>query len=232
MALFDEVQEAPEQHNTAVTSLTATLPSGSTAGNTLIARLSGCASNPFTYSMPAGWVHCVTVGVAGGSNDPTASIHYYPNCPAGITSVLATQSGTGDMTFSLEEREGHLEADQVAGVHSDAGSTTGSTGTTATTTAANELLLSIIANAQTNTQSSPTNSFALNRKIGPTANATGTLKVHAYMYDRTVSGTGAYGHDATISSTGRPWAGAIATFKQVVAGAGAPFPYAGGGYYG
>lgn len=79
---------------TSATSGTTVTPScaATAAGNLLVLPVTSISSaGAHTMTLPAGWLF--TVAETDG-NQQRAEIWYYPNCPAGITSVLVTSSGT------------------------------------------------------------------------------------------------------------------------------------------
>lgn len=112
---------------------TATITS-TTAGDLLVASLedfnSNCATN--TYSAPTGWVEAASVCRTGDAS-PT-EIWYYPDVPAGITSVVFTNSLNGASTaVQLSEWSG-VDSSSPLDQTGTVGTTTASTTPTVTTT--------------------------------------------------------------------------------------------------
>lgn len=95
---FTLVQKSAAVANNSAGSVTATLPAGSAAGNTLVACLG--SNVPGTqFTAPASWVQAAQVGNGTLSR---SEIWYLPSCPAGITSATFT-CATGIVRAALAE---------------------------------------------------------------------------------------------------------------------------------
>ena len=168
------------------TSITATLPAATVAGDLLVATTqdlnSGCGSDNFTA--PAGWV--AAAQVCRGATGPL-TIWYRANTAAGITSVAFNTGSSGANSIAqLSEWSGVAISnplDQI-GTMSSAGSSTSLTVTTSgAITASGELgitafdtstgLSSLTAGSGwTSLRSDPGNGYNSDYRIGPTAGST------------------------------------------------------------
>jgi hypothetical protein len=164
---------------------TVTIPS-TTAGDLLVATVqdfnSNCATN--TYSAPTGWVKAASVCRTGDAS-PT-EIWYYPEIPAGITSVVFTNSLNGASTgVQVSEWSGvdtSSPLDQTGTASTTTPSTTLTVTTTGTVAVSGELAITLFGTAQGLTSFTPgsgwtshltdeTAAVESDYKIGPTSGA-------------------------------------------------------------
>jgi PKD repeat protein len=189
-------------------SITVSWPHATTAGNLLVAVVSGSnvtAIGPFTP--PAGWVLAKNYEW----NNIHAAIYYYPNCPGGRTSETFTVARFPDLTLQLLEYSGialssPLDKTAFNGDNVVSGGTV-STGTTPATAQSKELIVSALCIQAQDSFASPTNSFITISNL----NVFSTLTTATF--ERIVSAAGSYGHSATVGSSTQ-WVGVIATFKS------------------
>ena len=187
----------------ATTTITATLPVASTAGDLLVANVRS-QSTATQSTASAGWVF------ANGVNDTTAGrseIWYYPNNPGGITSASFTvPSGLTGLAQITEWKNVSKAAplDRTGTVDVTTNSFTATVSTTGATTLGNELAIvngGFTANAaQVITPAAGWTSFANDPTDGYSAQ---------YRYDRPA---GVISELLTGSAKAR-WSAVIATFK-------------------
>jgi len=194
------------------TSITATFSSATTAGHLLVATTqdlnSGCASD--NYTAPAGWVVATTV--CRGSNGPL-KLWYYPNAPAGITSVVFNTGSSGaNSVAQLSEWSGIATSSPLdqTGTFSSGGSSTTLTVTTSGNIAATGELAITAFDASaglssftpgggwTSLRSDPGNGYDSDYEIGPPAGSTLS--------------------ESVTSNPQTSWGAVIATFKTGCAG--------------
>jgi hypothetical protein len=198
-------------------SVSATWPATTTAGNLLVILVSGVNGSDFNINTPTNFTD-VDEGIKTGPPYVHAKLFYRENAPA--------SSGSQSVSFSASITGGAIEIAEYSGIatsgsldkhnNNNGSGTALDSGTTATTTQANELWLAVLANGNTNnTFSSPTNGFT----IEDTASSASQGPSQAFL-DKIVSSTGAADAGCTGSATGN-WAGAIGTFLA----AAATFPF-------
>ena len=202
------VQKKGAQTPASAASLTVTLDSPPTPGNTLIA----CCNSDATVATPAGFSLAVSSISGQGlyifyrvaqSGDGAAVVFV----PSVIDSVAAGVLEYSGLTAT--------PLDKTASGSASAGSTSVGTGTTGTTAQAAELLIACVgphAGAGAFSVSAWTNSFTEQITEGDGLGTVGTTIVGCFVADRIVSATGAYSSTATYSPAGDA-GGAIATFK-------------------
>ena len=83
---YSQVQAGPVVHATTGTTVTPTC-AATTAGNLLVIP---CSNKGSVFTLPAGWLQAIT---HNDTSNLYADVWYYPNCPAGITSVVVTMAG-------------------------------------------------------------------------------------------------------------------------------------------
>ncbi|MCU1389605.1 MAG: hypothetical protein JWL72_2943 [Ilumatobacteraceae bacterium] len=195
------------------TSFTMTLPSGSTAGDLLVATIEdvngNCGSD--TFAGPTGWVRAVST--CRGSVGPV-EIWYRPNTPAAVTSVVfSTGSSGANIVAQLSEFSGvslSSPLDKTGTIDNPSSSTSLSVSTSGNVAAPNELAVTLYATSSglssftpgsgwTSLTSAPGSGYSSDYKMNPTS--------------------GAVASEAVTSNPQTSWAAAIATFLPACSGA-------------
>jgi len=189
-------------------SITVSWPHATTAGNLLVATISGSNVTAIgNFTAPAGWLLAKNYEW----NNIHAAIYYYPNNPGGRTAETFTVARFPDLTLQLLEYSGIASASPLdkTAFNGDnfVGGGTVSTGTTAVTAQSKELVISALCIYAQDNFTSPTNSFAEVSDLNVYWNLT------TATFERIVTAPGAYGHSATVSASAQ-WVGVIATFKS------------------
>lgn len=184
-------------------SLTATLPSGTTANRTLLIVVASIE----TITQPAGF------GTDASADNPTVGRLrlFRKTAVAGETSWGVTLGGSNGGAWCALEVSGLVAAPLDKTATATGTSTAPSTGTTATTTQADEWAIGIVGGYTSGpapTFSAWTNSFT---EIIDVSSA-GTWRTAIGAATRDLTGTGAYSTAATMSQN-TFWTGIIATYK-------------------
>lgn len=208
------VQSAKAQGTTKT--ITPTFGAGATAGNLLVATLSGTAAG--VGSAVKQWT---SAGWAEAARDPFSSDVYgveimYKVAAGGETAVgFAIDGSTGFFHSAVMAEYSGLAAtsplDVFAndGTNSSVGTTSRATGTTGTTAQADELAIAAVGQGNTVTALSWTNSFA-------TRDSNAQAGSGVYLADKILSATGTVTSTASWT-TSRIAGGCVATFKGSVA---------------
>jgi WxL domain surface cell wall-binding len=192
--------------------ITATLPAATTAGDLLVATVqdinSGCSSDNFTA--PSGWTKAAHV--CRGSTGPL-ELWYLPNTAAGTTSVTFNTGSSGANSLAqLSEWSGVATTsplDQTGTQSSGSASTTLGVSTSSSIAASGELAVTgfdtssglssfTAGTGWTNLRSDPGNGFDSDYRLNPTS--------------------GSVLSESPTSSPQTTWGGAIATFLPACAG--------------
>lgn len=191
------------------TSVTATWPSATHAGDLLVASVSA-ANNSYpiaTFTMPAGWQLASTYEW----NNIKTSLYYYPSNPGSRTVETVSVGTYRDLVLQLAEYSGVMSVSPLDKSNFNGANTPASgqvsTGSTATTAQSKELLISAMSIYAAISFTSPTNLFTKIQEQTVGSDLT------AALFERIVSATGAYGHEATVSANVQ-WLGLIVTFKS------------------
>jgi hypothetical protein len=188
-------------------SITVNWPHPTTAGNLLVAVISGSnvtAIGPFTP--PAGWL----LATSSQGNNIHAAIYYYPNCPGGRTAETFAVARFPDLTLQLLEYSGialSSPLDKTAYGGADTNSGTVQTGTTANTVQSKELIITALCTMTQTDFTSPTNSFVKVSALNVLWDLT------TATFERIVSVPGTYGHSADVGGQTQ-WVGVVATFRS------------------
>jgi hypothetical protein len=212
------VQNTAVAGASAATTLTVTLGSAPTNGNTLIAVITAAGQYEVTGQVSgisetgATWTKAVAQGSQGACD---TEIWYANNVSGASTTITITQAASGYMSAVVAEYSGLATSgvlDKTASNY-NSGSSTGDTGTTATTSQANELWIGGIGydSYATSQLSSPTNGFTVvNWANGSGSWWLGEVSTNFLAHNATATGTadssGAIGAAAS-------WDGVMATFK-------------------
>lgn len=204
--------------STGGTTVAPSWPGATTAGALLVACVGVCGTGTAgTVTPPDGsWTTADTV--YPGSNAPRAYIFYKANASSESGSKTFTNSQTDDMWAVMVEYAGAATSsplDVFANNGSTGGSSTADSGTTGATGQADEVAVAILISRNTNTYSSPTNSFSLVDQ-GQSGNGTAAEAVDGCWLEKILSSTGA--QNVSTTNTSRPWTGVIATFKAASGG--------------
>ena len=115
--------------------ITATLNSGTTAGDLLVATVQDLNSNCATdnWTAPAGWVKATSICRGGSTNGP-AQIWYYLNVSAGITSVTFNTGSSGANSIAQLSEWSGVATSSPLDQTGTASNTNGNTSLTITTT--------------------------------------------------------------------------------------------------
>lgn len=208
------VQSAKAQGNTKT--ITPTFGAGATAGNLLVATLSGTSAQPVAKVWTStGWTEA--------ARDPFSSDVYgvaimYKVAAGGETAVGFAIDGSSGFFHSavMAEYSGlaatsPLDVFANDGTNSGSGTTSRATGTTGTTSQNDELAIAAVGHGNTVTSLSWTNSFA-------TRDSNAQAGSGVYLADKILSATGTVTSTASWT-TSRIAGGCVATFKaSVVAG--------------
>lgn len=190
------------------TSVTVTLPGGTTAGNMLVAVLMSDASDTDTFTPPAGWALAVAHGFNGIG--AIVAVYYLANCSAGSTSFAFTR-GSGGFPFSalVAEYSGLATTSPLDKTATGDGTSGAGSAGSITTTQADELLIFAVnfdATATVTAGSSMTLEDSLQNSGSTTA-----------WEQRILTATGTY--SPTMSqSTGAGWTAVQASFKAASGG--------------
>lgn len=196
--------------NASATTVSATWPQTTVAGNLLIAIVGVRGGTGVTITPPAGWL--LATRSNNGTNVATA-IYYRENAPAISGAISWTFSSTQNATLTLAEYTGITISSALDVTATSTGNSSGgNTGTTATTSQTYEVAIGAISavNSAT-TYSGQTNSFVEVSEANSTGGAAGSRNATVFE-EKILSTTGTQTVSATLSAT-RQWAGAIATFK-------------------
>ena len=187
---------------TGTSTVTATYPAATTAGNLLIMIVT---TNNTGASVPAGW--SIALGDPGLS--ATVVALYYKVAAGSETTVTSTDTG-GNMGLFIAEYNGFTGTptlDVSANNGSGASVLTISTGTTVTTTTANGLAIAAAYINSATTFSSWSNAFVNLTKVNIT-----------YSAEKILSATGTQTSLLTTTGTAGTAGALIATFKDVITG--------------
>jgi len=196
--------------NTGTTSVSATWPSATTAGNLLVAVVSnGKSSGPQgVVNAPAGWRSAVSARY-NQNGGPRITIFYRDNAPSQTSTGNFTAFGMGEaMSIVVAEYSGIVTANPLDRTASSANQFTSSpvTGTTQNTRQAAELLVGAIG-SKGGSATNPTNSFSIVDQMNQGGNAGNAIFLARIVYN-----IGSYGSSVTTLNSAQS-AGAIATFK-------------------
>ncbi|PIR73959.1 MAG: hypothetical protein COU35_04865 [Candidatus Magasanikbacteria bacterium CG10_big_fil_rev_8_21_14_0_10_47_10] len=197
--------------NAGATTVTASWPSATTAGNFLVAIVAVRGGSGTTITPPSGgWI--LATRSNNGTNISTA-IYYIANAPAQSGASTWGVTPTNRATVTLAEYSGVATSAPLDVIATATGnSATGSSGTTAITSQANALAIAgISATSGNRTFSAQTNSFTEVSEVVSTGSTQGTRNSTVFE-EKILSSTGTQGVSATISASGN-WAGVIAVFK-------------------
>jgi Subtilase family/Ig-like domain CHU_C associated len=195
------------------TSITASWPQPTQAGNLLVAVISADMSpnSWITFNAPAGWTQAVTYAWAR----PKLAIYYLPNNAGGRTSETFTASlGFHDMTLYLLEYSGIVATNPLDKTAFDGNATNNGsvqTGFTQNTVQAKELVITALTtDAQASFSTVPADGYTeiYDKNV--------LFHLTTAMYEKITNATGSYGHGATVSVPGQQWVGVVATFKGVI----------------
>jgi hypothetical protein len=196
----------------ATTTVTLTLSSASTAGNLLIATLSGYG-NSNNASGPAGWTSAVQT--SGGGTRRTA-IFYYANNPGSISSAVFTfGAGTTFIAGQISEWSGMSTSSPLDFTNRNnnaSGLTFNLTSGGATTVEANEIAVTVF---QEDFSSATTVNFTPGggwTNFGNTGATSGTTQYTADYETGLASGASPSETETSSVSATVGWLGAIATF--------------------
>ena len=186
------------------TTVDATWPQATVAGRFLVALVAFDGGSSITVTPPsASWNLAVR---SNRTNGQGVAIYYYPNAPVHSGTTTWTLSTAKSATIVLAEYA-DLELasvlDQTASANGN--SSTVNSGTTASTVQAKELAIGALANRDFASHSAQTNGFS---EITEAHADHSSLS----LQEKFLTSTGTQQVQATLS-TGREWAGAIATFK-------------------
>jgi hypothetical protein len=200
--------------NAGATTVAASWPGATTAGNLLVAVIAFRGGSAVTITPPAVTGNAWTLARRSDNGTTLTSAIYYINGANSQSGASTWTLGSSQKaTLNLVEYSGVLASsalDQTA--LSSGTSTTASSGTTAATTQADEVAVVGISVANSGgTLSAWTNSFAAVNNTSSTGGG-GASRNATYLASKILSATGAQTTSATVSSS-LAWAGAIATFK-------------------
>ena len=187
-------------------SVTVSFPSGTSAGDLLAVTLAG--GSGASFSAPAGWIFITS----HAGTDDKCSMWYYTNCPAGISSVTFTNSGSSSFTYAVLTEWAGVSSLDVKGNASTGSGTSLTVATSSNTTANDEVAITEfvehLSTAQTATLSPSTGWEKLRR------NTSSSVTDHFASDHIYVDASGsAVSEQQTSSVSGTSWTGAIATFE-------------------
>ena len=195
------------------TSITATWPQPTQAGNLLVAVISAdmYPNSWITFGAPAGWTQAVTYAWAR----PKLSIYYLPNNAGSRTSETFTVSlGYHDMTLYLLEYSGIAAVNPLDKTSFDGEETNNGyvqTGFTQNIAQAKELVITALtSDMQGQFSTVPADGYTEIYDKNVFWNLT------TAMWEKITTTGGSYGHGATVSAPGEQWVGVVATFKGVI----------------
>ena len=199
-AAIVKVQAGTYLSQSAVTSITPTLPDASTSGNMLVGIVATAANT--TVTAPAGWVKATSIFTSGVG---TTQIWYDANNAGGISSVKFTLAASDNAVAQLSEWSGVAITTPLNGSGTDTKTTNSTTlAVSATAAAANELGIASFGASTGSTG----NTFT------PASGWTNLMPAHSVSdtadYDSGV-GSGSVSETETAATSAK-WAGAIATF--------------------
>lgn len=196
---------------TAVTSVTATYPAATTAGNTLIAVVGAeQTATTSTFTFPSGW--SVAVQADRGADACKNAIIYRENAPS-VTSVQVTFSAALDAVLEIQEYSGLLSSASLdKTVTANGTGTAAASGLTATTAQADELVIGTVTSSSGATQSSFTPTGWTTDSNESTNNGTAAARATQSTHHKNISTAAAQEIGCTISSS-REWIASVATFK-------------------
>jgi hypothetical protein len=215
------VQTAKAQNSLA--NVTATFGVGATAGNLLVATISGTGTS-------ASWT---SVGLTNAVEDAWTGAYvvaiFYKVAAGGETSITFTRGGAGPWTHSvvMAEYSGTatstpLDVFAEDTTNSGSGTTSRATGTTGTTNQNDEIAIASVGHGNTVTNLTWTNSFT-------TRDSNAQAGSGVYLAEKILVTTGTQTSTASWT-TSRIAGGCIATFKASSVTED-PYPYVDGGYY-
>jgi hypothetical protein len=211
MPSISNVQTGPESAPTKKT-VTGTLPAASQVGTLLVADVNS-APTATAFTAPAGWVFAAGGNQAGAAR---SEIWYYPNNPGGITTAAFGISPASVLAVAqLTEWRNVVAAaplDKTGTTFVAANALTATISTSAATTSANDL---VITNDGFNTVAGQ----VITQGAGWTSLANDVP--NGYSSEYRLDLPAAVASETVTSSKTTKWALAIATFKPVLAGAGA-----------
>lgn len=199
-AAIVKVQAGTYLSQTAVTSITPTLPAASTSGNMLVGIVATAANT--TATAPAGWVKATSVFTSGVG---TTQIWYDAKNAGGISSVKFTLAASDNAVAQLSEWSGVAITTPLNGSGTDTKTTNSTTlAVSATAAAANELGIASFgaSTGSTGDTFTPASGWT---NLMPAQSVSDTAD-----YDIGV-GSGSVSETETAATTAK-WAGAIATF--------------------
>lgn len=196
--------------NTSTGGVTVTLGANTTAGNCLVALISGTN----------GTVSGVKLGGAAGnwalqaSNTTACDVEIWadPNCAGGQTSVAVTSSTGGGITCQVYEFSGVVLASPLDKTANNSASSTSWTSTaTATTTLASEAWVGVVGTADSGlTLSGPASPWNNSSSLTATSKGGNVQSLSGYQI---TSSTGAATYAGTGTSAGFPYGAVVVTLK-------------------
>ena len=214
-SLVQQQQARGNSGSTLSVTLTAT-----TAGNLLVMFLDG-DNNPgdVTFTPPANWVQAGTTVHDDIFIAISGAMYYYPNCPAGITTVAVTASGTMQAWhIKVCEFSGGATTSPLDGsaIRTQSATTTPSSGAI-TTTAAGDLVIGF------QTEDDVNGAYTFTQAAGYTS-LTSIQDVNAFATLRggyqTQAAAGSINYNPTLSSTATDSVIGIMAFKAAGGGGG------------
>jgi len=195
------------------TTVTVTLPSGTTAGNCLVVAVGATeesASLPTVSSVKLGTVNLAKAAGAGNSSADSSDCEWWvlPNIAAGQTTVTVTVSATSFITATAYEVSGVVLSSPVDQTQSNSSGTTGSDWTsnsTAGTSQANEIWFGAVAAWSNGAYTGPDGWN--NNLQGPTE-----ILLTGYQVVST-TGTAEYSGSQSGDTDNVGWAAAVITLK-------------------
>lgn len=216
MAIARVQSKTANTAGSAATSLTITLGSNATIGNTLLIGFVAAVSIPTRFKFGS---NTEVPFATFGANNVTMAYAFVPVQEAS-NSIVITFSSSLAAAVAVEYSGRLIACDLPILSNSNAGSTSNATGTTATSNYANELAVAIMATRfattteQTAWLASITNSFTSVAQTSSNANTSGDREI-AFL-EKIVSSTGTFQTTGTQSNA--QWANMIATFTEPSSG--------------
>jgi hypothetical protein len=198
--------------NSSTGSLVLTLPASTTASGLVVASLLATSTTP-SFSAPAGWVRGPHVASASGSTE----IWYYPNVPAGITSVTFTFTSGLVAGGQLSEWSGVATTAPLdqSGTATATGATSVAVATAGATSAAGELGITSFEEALSSSQ---TVTFTPGTGWTNLISSAGTNYTAQFSADQRLGLAAGTINETETSSKSGTWVAVIATFKVACTG--------------
>lgn len=208
------ISELTAQRNTngggASTSVTFTFPSAPTAGNLVVLGFSWRGDTTVT-AVP----HSVALATNGGNGSGIDSAIYYKIASGSEGTTWTFTLGASNKSSGVASEWSGIDATPLDKTNSNTGTgTAGTTGLTGTLAQADELIVALYSNVNTNTWSAYDNSQGQVGQAASTGGATSTRNNTA-MASRIVTATTSTNYGATLSGS-QIWSTAVATFKAYI----------------